>query len=131
MAARSKVLRKLLVVVDLPVVGEPDVAVLASHRLVCGGREIEDRQAAVTKHNRREDKHSSAVRATMSHLVGHPSNQLLGGREPGAEIEGSGYATHGASILMRTLNPRLEASVDSHRRRLSLHQPIPLPLTCD
>jgi hypothetical protein len=99
MTAHSQILRKLSVVVDFSVVGEPNVAILASHRLVSGGREIEDGQAAVTKHDGRVDEHSRAVRAAMNHFVSHPSHQLFGGCELGFEVDDSRYATHRAPIF--------------------------------
>ncbi len=42
-----------LVVVDLAVVGDPDGAVLVGHRLVAGGRQVDDRQPPVAESDRR------------------------------------------------------------------------------
>src|SRR5688500_12411194 len=98
MTPRAKILHELLVVVNLAVVREPHVAVRTSHRLVAGRREIEDGQTAVTEHGRRQNEGSGAVRAAMSQRVGHPGNELLRRSKPGAEVQGSGYAAHAASI---------------------------------
>jgi predicted component of type VI protein secretion system len=49
MAERFKLAAQLLEVVDLTVVGQPDRARSVRHRFVAGRREVDDREAAVSK----------------------------------------------------------------------------------
>src|SRR5947209_11105642 len=65
------------VVVNLSVEDEPDVFGAASHRLMSGFREINDRETAKAEAAARVVKEQRAriIRPAMLHLVAHPFNE--------------------------------------------------------
>jgi hypothetical protein len=69
------------------------------HRLMPGGRQVDDRQAAVTKPNPYfgVDPDALVVRAAMRNCVSHPPEHLA---ISDGRTECPGYAAHDLSVLI-------------------------------
>src|SRR5207247_1062891 len=84
---------ELPVVVDLAIVDDPDAPILVAHRLVAGGRQVDERQAAVHELAPLVRPVALAVRAPMGEQRGRPSGPTrVGGQAVG--VETPGYAAH-------------------------------------
>src|SRR5436190_16170529 len=61
------------VIVDLAIEGYPNAAILVSHRIAAGGREVYDRETPIAQANATicVDVHTCVVRPAMGHRVAH------------------------------------------------------------
>ena len=84
---------QLLVVVDLAVEDDDDRAVLVVERLLAG-REVDDRQAAMTEPDARLEVHALAVRPAVRLRVVHALQQRAVEVAAAAGVEQSGDAAH-------------------------------------
>ena len=80
---------ELPVVVDLAIVDDPDAPILVAHRLVAGGRQVDERQAAVHELAPLVRPMALAVRAPMGEQRGRPSGPTrVGGQAVGVKTPG-------------------------------------------
>ena len=85
---------ELRVVINLAVKGDPDGAIFIAHRLVAGGRKIDNSQPPLTKPNGSGSPNAFIIRAAVSD---HPVHALNEGRINGLvriKMELAGDATH-------------------------------------
>ncbi len=93
----AQALGKLAVIVDLAVIGDDIAAIGAGHRLVPGGTDVDDGEAAVAEGDARfrVDPHAAIIGTAMTQRFGHRGNHGLPARPSGRTIiEEAGDAAH-------------------------------------
>ena len=93
-AGPEELLPELHEVVDLAVEHDPYRAVVVPHRLVAGGREVDDAESPVPEPDRPIGVDALAVRPSVRERRAHPEQQVLPHRAGGIEVELAGDAAH-------------------------------------
>ena len=95
-ALRLELGAELAVVVDLAAEGQPDRSVLVRHRLMPGGREVDDREAAVPEGDALlgEVPRAAVVGPAVMDALAHGRHELLVDREVVAGPEEPADAAH-------------------------------------
>ena len=89
------------VIVALAIVGDPHRPVLAAHRLMAGGRQVDDRQSAMAKSDIAAQHMAAVIRPSMRDQLRHPFEEARIRARPRIELEDSGDAAH-QQVSMRS-----------------------------
>src|SRR6266481_6951019 len=101
MAAPPQPSRQVGVIVAFTVVGDPHRAVVATHRLMTGRRQVDDRQSAMAKSDIAAQHMAAVIRPAMREQLSHPFEEARIRARPRIELEDSGDAAH-QQVSMRS-----------------------------
>src|SRR3954468_15902954 len=93
-AVSCKLSLELPKIVDLSIVDDADLPIVGDHGLLCGGRQIDNRQAAMAEPDGTLDPNAFSIRATMGDSTCHGRDQIAVNRLMPVEVQDSCNSAH-------------------------------------
>src|SRR5919106_3276523 len=94
MSLGNKLFAKFLIIIDLAVEDNPNRTVLVCHRLVTGGRKINDGKTTKAKSYISVDVYTTIIGSAMTNGIIHAVNKFLRSRTGRVVIDNSANTTH-------------------------------------